>query len=47
VADLRDNKSTKGRGKIVVRLDNVNTSNDEVRLRLSARVASKNGCCGS
>lgn len=47
MADLKDNKSTRSRGKIVVRLDNVNTTNDEVRLRVSARVQSKAGCCGT
>ena len=33
-----DNKSTTVRGKIVVRLDNVKVSNDEVRMKLSANL---------
>jgi hypothetical protein len=36
VGDLLDNKSTATRGKIVIRLDTVNISNDEVRMKLSA-----------
>lgn len=38
VADLLDDKTTMSRGKIVVRLDNVNTSNDEARMKLSANL---------
>ena len=38
VADLKDKKDTTSRGKIVLRLDSVNTCNDEARFRARARL---------
>lgn len=41
-----DNKSTASRGKIVVRLDNLNVSNDEARMKISANlVPFQTLCC--
>lgn len=38
VGDLKDDKTTVSRGKIIVRLDNVNDTNDEARMKLSANL---------
>lgn len=43
---MLENKKA-SRGKIVVRLDNINYNNDEVRFKLSANlVPFSNVCCG-
>lgn len=48
VADLLDNKTTASRGKLIVRLDNVNISNDEVRMKVSANLTPQAAmCCAS
>ena len=36
LADLMDDKHKESRGKIIVRLDGVNQTNDEVRLKIRA-----------
>lgn len=36
--DILNDKSAHSRGKLIVRLDNVSTTNDEARLKLSARL---------
>lgn len=46
VGDLKDLKSTTSRGKIVVRLDNVNSSNDEARIKVKAGLTAFSSCCG-
>eukprot|EP00347_Sterkiella_histriomuscorum_P005523 403356292 len=38
VNDLLNDKNTTSRGKIIVRLDNVNQSNDEARMKISANL---------
>jgi hypothetical protein len=46
VADLVDTKSTASRGKLIIRLDNVAMSNDEVRFKASATLTPMgNFCC--
>lgn len=35
---MKDDKTTASRGKIIVRLDNVNTTNDEARMKVSANL---------
>lgn len=48
VTDLLTEKTTKTRGKLVIRLDNVNSSNDEVRIKLNAKlVPQSNLCCAA
>jgi hypothetical protein len=46
VSDLLNEKSTHSKGKIIIRLDNINSSNDEVRMKLSAKLKPfKTLCC--
>ena len=47
VADLTQIKGKDSRGKIVIRLDNVNESSDEAKFKFSAKLVPKKGClCG-
>ena len=39
MADLTLENSTQSRGKIIVRIDNVNKSNDEIRMKIRARLS--------
>lgn len=38
VSELLDDKNTRSRGKLIVRLDNVNISNDEARMKISSNL---------
>ena len=38
-------KQKKSRGKIIVRIDNVNETNDEVHIKFQAKLKAKKFCC--